>query len=599
MSASGPQAGYVTEIYYTDEFFPELCPLLFQFVSVLKGSRALDPARPYTMMELGCGNALSTTLLAAANPQSRFYAVDFNASHIASACRRADAGGVENITFIHDRFANLAAMELPCFDIVVLHGVYCWVNAQDRLHIVRFLRQQLKPGGAVYVSYNCLPGWAQEAPLQRLLLEASKTASGTFNERIDQSTALAGRLQAGGAAYFRSNPTAPRILDMLRHQPRGYVAHEYFDEDWTLFYHDAFCKEMAEANLCYSGSATVIDNFDQLVLTPELQQIVAQAGSQADVETLRDYATNRRFRRDIFLREAEQLQSSERSVLLDGVRFALVCPRFETKLSINLPAGPIQLEERVFGPVLDALADQPLTAAQFCELPTAPAGLRAATCSASRLRADRARLRPAHPATRGPGDEAKSDRQVQYRRAEQRRGKEAHCGAGVAGSGRRHCHVAAGAMVPPGPSSWRRTRQLCDGEGFAAICRKWRAIGDICEDRRARDVAPGADLRYPSPADLEAAWCRPRVPVVGRERRNSRNMMPGPRHVRSASAAWARLSQPRSLVAHERGVSATRAHPAPGCDNPRSRGAEDSNLTGALTGGASTSGPAKGEGCHW
>lgn len=40
--------------------------------------------------------------------------------------------------------------------------------------IVAFIDLFLKPGGLVYGSYNCMPGWAAMAPFQRLLVEHAK-----------------------------------------------------------------------------------------------------------------------------------------------------------------------------------------------------------------------------------------------------------------------------------------------------------------------------------------------------------------------------------------------------------------------------------------
>ena len=70
------------------------------------------------------------------------------------ACHSASS----SIRFAGQELIGADAPVLPMFDYVTLHGVYSWVGTTVRADIVRFLRRYLKPGGAVYLSYNAMPG---------------------------------------------------------------------------------------------------------------------------------------------------------------------------------------------------------------------------------------------------------------------------------------------------------------------------------------------------------------------------------------------------------------------------------------------------------
>ncbi len=62
--------GYVIDTGYTHGFYPELAPNRLHFVALLRGvSASCAVNEKFTYIELGCGNGLSTTLLASANPQ--------------------------------------------------------------------------------------------------------------------------------------------------------------------------------------------------------------------------------------------------------------------------------------------------------------------------------------------------------------------------------------------------------------------------------------------------------------------------------------------------------------------------------------------------
>jgi len=50
--------------------------------------------------------------------------------------------------------------DLPDFDYIALHGLWSWINDDNRAVIVDFIRRKVKVGGVVYISHNTLPGWA-------------------------------------------------------------------------------------------------------------------------------------------------------------------------------------------------------------------------------------------------------------------------------------------------------------------------------------------------------------------------------------------------------------------------------------------------------
>src|SRR5262245_53264989 len=84
--------GYIADIAYTDGYYVELAPVHLNYVALLNGCSPRPIDRPFNYLELGCGNGHTVTLLAAAYPQAKFYGVDINPAHVATARRWAEQG---------------------------------------------------------------------------------------------------------------------------------------------------------------------------------------------------------------------------------------------------------------------------------------------------------------------------------------------------------------------------------------------------------------------------------------------------------------------------------------------------------------------------
>src|SRR5262245_45150239 len=125
-------AGYVVDVGYTEGFYREQAPTALRLVALSMGLRAVEVDRAFTYYELGCGNGYTTALLAAVHPHAQFVGVDFNPTHIYNARRLAEAAGLENVRFVEQSFADLAQAERAEADIVALHGVWSWINAENR-----------------------------------------------------------------------------------------------------------------------------------------------------------------------------------------------------------------------------------------------------------------------------------------------------------------------------------------------------------------------------------------------------------------------------------------------------------------------------------
>ncbi|MCZ6855011.1 MAG: class I SAM-dependent methyltransferase, partial [Gammaproteobacteria bacterium] len=159
MSDDHSPRGYVKDASYPTTYFRELAPVWLNYVAALGGVEPRRLDRNFSYLELGSGPGFSTIIHAACYPAGEFHACDFNSESIAMGERYADDLAIQNVVFHAASFDELLERDLPDFDFIVLHGVYSWIGTPARQTIHHLIRKQLKPGGLVYVGYNCMPGW--------------------------------------------------------------------------------------------------------------------------------------------------------------------------------------------------------------------------------------------------------------------------------------------------------------------------------------------------------------------------------------------------------------------------------------------------------
>jgi SAM-dependent methyltransferase len=361
--------GYVTNIEYTSGFYPGLSPLAQNFALLFRGHEPVSLSQGFTYCELGCGHGFSTAVVAAANPKGSFWGIDFNPSHIASAEQLARAAGIANLTYVEQSFAEALRSDLPRFDFISLHGVWSWVTRENRRAIVDLIYAKLKPGGVVYISYNAMPGWAQNAPLRQLFVEWLRGQGELTPERVNGALAFAERVRKAGAAYFEINPLSGKRLDAIASMSRNYIAHEYFNREWSPSYHSDVAADLAAAKLVFAGSSLISEQIDQLMIKPEALELLKEVSDSVARETVRDYFVNQQFRRDLFARGARQLSARERNDRLLATRFALRAPPPQLPMKVRFPLGEVSLNPTPYQLVLDALAEGPLTLRQILEKP--------------------------------------------------------------------------------------------------------------------------------------------------------------------------------------------------------------------------------------
>lgn len=358
-------AGYVADIGYTYGYYTELNPLRVRLAFLNAG---LVPPQAGTACELGFGQGVSANLHAAASVV-QWSGTDFNPAQagFAQELARLAESGAQLFDEAFDQFCNRT--DLPDFDYIGLHGIWSWISDENRAVIVEFIRRKLKVGGVLYISYNTQPGWAAMVPMRDLLTEHAQVlgadGAGIVN-RIDSALAFADQLLATNPLYARANPQIAERIKKIKEQDRHYVAHEYFNRDWKPMAFASMAQWLAPAKLQWACSANYLDAIDAVNLTAEQQALLAGITDPMFRQTVRDFCVNSQFRKDYWVKGARSLSALEQAELLRSQRVILVQPAADVSLKVTGALGEATLQEAVYGPVLDQLADhKPKSLAQL------------------------------------------------------------------------------------------------------------------------------------------------------------------------------------------------------------------------------------------
>ncbi|SEQ52684.1 Predicted methyltransferase regulatory domain-containing protein [Ectothiorhodospira magna] len=349
-------AGYVSDIGYTYGYYTELNPLRLKLAFLNAGIAFPEVGHA---CELGFGQGLSTNLHAAASTV-QWHGTDFNPAQAGFAQELAQVAGSGAALFDQSFEQFCRRDDLPEFDYIGLHGIWSWISDENRQIIVDFLRCKLKVGGVLYISYNTQPGWAAMVPMRDLLTEHADVlgAEGVgIISRIDSALSFAEQLLATNPAYARANPQIAERIERMKGQNRNYLAHEYFNRDWSPMSVARMADWLAPAKLNWACSANTLDAIDAVNLTGEQQQLLVGIPDAMFRQSVRDFCVNQQFRKDYWVKGARPISALEQAEALREQRVVLVQPRPDVSLKVTGSLGEATMQENVYGPILDQLAD--------------------------------------------------------------------------------------------------------------------------------------------------------------------------------------------------------------------------------------------------
>jgi hypothetical protein len=151
----------------------------------------------------------------------------------------------------------------------------------------------------------------------------------------------------------------------MENQDAQYLVHEFLHDHWEPLYVTEAMTALAEAKLTYVGSANIAENRLSFCVPLDLIDLVQAAPDPQLRELLKDYAINKQFRRDVYVKGPIRISGSEADLAYDRQAFALtaVLPTIPEKWRI--PSGEASLKPGIIDTILKRLQISPATAGEL------------------------------------------------------------------------------------------------------------------------------------------------------------------------------------------------------------------------------------------
>lgn len=361
--------GYQTEVNYTYGYYRDLSPNFQKFCLLLNGIDSPDFQENQTHCELGFGQGVSINIHATCN-EAKFYGTDFNPAHAAHANQLAEHSKTEHY-FYDDSFEELLnRQDLPMFDSISLHGIWSWISYENQHIVLKFIRKFLKPNGIVYISYNCVTGWAANMPIRELFHSHFKFNSKSTNplQKVSEALSFSEDLLKQNPIFAQRNPNAVQKVADLKQQNPNYLIHEYLNQDWQCFSFQQIVRILDEIKLSYAGSTDLSTHLDNINFSEQHQAFLNAIEHPIFKEQCRDYFANTQFRRDLFIRGKNNLTPLQVQERLRNTAFVLLTAKEQLPTNINGLLGTFNLIEEIYTPIGDKFAQEnyrPLTIAEL------------------------------------------------------------------------------------------------------------------------------------------------------------------------------------------------------------------------------------------
>jgi hypothetical protein len=111
------------------------------------------------------------------------------------------------------------------------------------------------------------------------------------------------------------------------------------------------------AKLQFACSANYLDAIDAINLTTEQQAFLNEIPDPMFRQTTRDFMVNQQFRKDYWVKGARRLNQLEQASALRAQRLILTTPRADVALKVTGALGEASLNEGIYTPILDLMAD--------------------------------------------------------------------------------------------------------------------------------------------------------------------------------------------------------------------------------------------------
>ncbi len=294
MNSTGPNP-------YDEVSYPSY-PILFTHPDRMATVAAIFgfPAAPVErcrVLELGCSDGGNLLGMAVTLPGSEFVGVDSAGTAIARGKTTLDALGLKNLVLRQADLLDLAP-DYGTFDYIIVHGVYSWVRAEVRDHILAICKGSLSPQGIAYISYNTLPGCHARIMLREMMLFHNRDFKDP-RERIRQGMALTKLLANSRTERSVYTNVLRDEYERLSQRDPDFIFHDELAEIFEPVYFHQFLEHAGRYDLQFLAEVEFYE-MQPDGLAPSAREVLEKLADDLPLrEQYQDFMRGRAFRRTL------------------------------------------------------------------------------------------------------------------------------------------------------------------------------------------------------------------------------------------------------------------------------------------------------------
>ena len=253
------------------------------------------PLADCRILELACGDGLNLVPIAATLPNATLVGFDYAARPVARAQAMARDLGLTNVELLQLDLRELPA-DLGQFDYIIAHGLYSWIPADVRVHVLPLIARHLAPNGVAFVSYNTLPG----CHMRRAVWEMLKYHTRDLPEMPAKVAAARSLLKLVATPVTTEDATQQAMRAEIRSasvSSEAALAHDDMSEPNDPVYFHEFMADAARAGLTFLAEAR-LGTMMGSGLAPEVRRALGPLDRLAREQYL-DFIHFRRFRESL------------------------------------------------------------------------------------------------------------------------------------------------------------------------------------------------------------------------------------------------------------------------------------------------------------
>ena len=230
-------------------------------------------------------------------------------------------------------------------DVIVCYGVYSWISPENQADIGEIIRQRLRPGGLVCLSYVTMTGWSSMVPIAEAMRLHAESSDTTIDRAVSGAFDAIAHLESGGARCFPLGEPEHRTLVSSPTADRRVSAHEYLGDHFRPLAADEVIDAMARAGCSPVGSAYPSAQPAALCAPPQLADLLEQTRDVALGELLRDLISQRGLRVDLFRRGLAPAGPEQRREWIESFELMAPSEPVEDQPTTDVPMGTFRLDD--------------------------------------------------------------------------------------------------------------------------------------------------------------------------------------------------------------------------------------------------------------